>query len=149
MNRPPPEALLAFLDAYAAPIRPLFLTTRARVLEAAPEANELIYDAYNALSCAYSFSDRLKEGFLHVAAYAGHVNLGFNRGAELDDPTGLLRGSGAVIRHVRLQTADDLRRPGLDALLEAAVDQGLARAEGPPATPASTVVPTTGGKRRP
>ena len=114
MSRPPSEELLAFLSAYAPPITPLFLATRARVLDAAPDANELVYDAYNAVSCAYTFSERLKEGFLHVAAYAKHVNLGFNQGATLDDPLGLLRGSGASIRHVRIQREEDLGQSGLD-----------------------------------
>ena len=149
MSRPPSEELLAFLSAYAPPITPLFLATRARVLDAAPDANELVYDAYNAVSCAYTFSERLKEGFLHVAAYAKHVNLGFNQGATLDDPLGLLRGSGASIRHVRIQREEDLGQSGLDELLTAAMEQGLARVEQLPSAPRAIVMPTTGGRRRP
>jgi hypothetical protein len=52
----------------------------------APAANELVYDACNAVSCACTFSERLKEAFRHVASYSGHVNLGCKRGAALDDP---------------------------------------------------------------
>src|SRR5262249_22733670 len=90
--RQAPEALLEFLAAFAPGISKLFLATRRTVLMAAPEANELVYDAYNAVTAAYSFSGRLKEAFCHVAAYSGHVNLGFNRGAELPDPSRLLAG---------------------------------------------------------
>jgi hypothetical protein len=128
--RNPPQELRGFLEAFAPAIGKLFLTTRRAVLTAAPEANELIYNAYNAVTAAYSFSERVKEAFCHVAAYSAYVNLGFNRGAELPDPSGILVGSGAHIRHVRIGTAADLESPA-----------------GGKAT--STVRPTTGGKRRP
>ena len=59
-RRPPPE-LREFLGAYDPVMAKLFLTTRALVLGAAPDASELIYDAYNAVTVAYSFSARLKE----------------------------------------------------------------------------------------
>jgi hypothetical protein len=145
--RPPPAALRKFLAAFDPAIGRLFLAARGRVLAAAPDADELVYDAYNAVSAAYTFSGRLREAFLHVAAYAEHVNLGFNRGAELADPDGLLRGTGARIRHVRLTKAAELRAPALGRMLRAAVAQG--RALAPRGGAASRVRPTTGAKRRP
>lgn len=145
----PPDDLRRFLSAFGADVAALFLATRRAVLAAAPEAHELIYDAYNAVSAAYSFSGRLREAFCHVAAYTGYVNLGFNRGAELPDPSAMLVGSGAHIRHVRLAAAADLRAPALQALLRAAVRQGLALVEHVPAHPTSSIRPTTGAKRRP
>jgi hypothetical protein len=119
------------------------------VLAAAPDANELIYDAYNAVSCAYSFTGRLQEAFLHIAAYSGHVNLGFNRGAELVDPAGMLVGSGARIRHVRIGSPADLRSAPLRSLVRAAVAQGRDLAPGGAARSVSAVRLTTGPKRRP
>ena len=86
-----PGELRVFLEAFPPAISKLFLATRGAVLAAAPEAHELIYNAYNAVTAAYSFSGRLKEAFCHVAAYSGYVNLGFNRGGELPDPSGVLR----------------------------------------------------------
>src|SRR5262245_11517687 len=99
VRRTPPE-LRGFLEAYEPAIAKLFFATRKVVLGAAPGASELVYDAYNAVTVAYSFSERLREAFCHVAAYRGYVNLGFNRGAALADPEGLLVGTGARIRHV-------------------------------------------------
>lgn len=144
-----PAELRGFLAAFDPAIGRLFLATRATVLAAAPQAHELIYDAYNAVSAAYTFSGRLSEAFCHVAAYSGHVNLGFNRGAELRDPTGILIGSGARIRHVRVVAAADLRAPALQALLRAAVAQGGGMVAQVPARSASRIRPTTGAKRRP
>jgi hypothetical protein len=122
--RKAPQELTAFLEAYPPHVGKLFLATRRLVLEAAPGCNELVYDAYNAVTAAYSFSERVEEAFCHVATYSGHVNLGFNRGAALPDPEGILRGSGARIRHVRIQGPADLRAPALERLLRDAVAQG-------------------------
>jgi hypothetical protein len=147
--RKPPQALVDFLEAYPSGVSRLFLAARRVVLRAAPEANELIYDAYNAVTVAYSFSGRLKEAFCHVAAYSSHVNLGFNRGADLPDPEGVLRGTGVRVRHVRISTAANLNSPALDALVRGAVLQGRGLATTTRSEAAAEIRPTTGGKRRP
>ena len=149
MTRAAERELERFLAAFDPAIGRLFLAARRHVLAAAPGASELIYDAYNAVSAAYSFTGRLAEAFLHVAAYAGHVNVGFNRGAELPDPDGILAGSGARIRHVRVASAAELRAPALARLIRAAVAQGRTLAPAGAARAGSVVRPTTGGKRRP
>jgi hypothetical protein len=113
--RKPPAALRTFLEAYDPAVGRLFFAARAAVLAAAPKADELIYDAYNAVAAAYTFSDRLKEAFCHIAAYGSYVNLGFNRGARLPDPDGILVGSGTSIRHVRIDATEDLQRPAVKA----------------------------------
>ncbi len=123
MRRPSPE-LRKFLAPYDPAIARLFLAARAAVLEAAPDASELVYDAYNAVAEAFTFSERLKEAFCHVAAYPKHVNLGFNRGASLPDPERWLAGSGARIRHVRVTAVEDLTRAAVRALIRAAVAEG-------------------------
>jgi len=145
-----PEELHGFLEAFPPSISKLFLETRRVILGAAPDASELTYNAYNAVSAAYSFTGRLKEAFCHVAAYPAHVNLGFNRGAELHDPPRVLVGSGARIRHIRISSPSDLRSRALNALLRAAVAQGRELASGAvPRKPSSSIRPTTGAKRRP
>jgi hypothetical protein len=47
------------------------------------------------------------------------VKIGLVRGSELDDPRGLLEGSGKVHRYIQMKSAADLRRPGLSALIAA------------------------------
>lgn len=124
MARRPSAALREFLAAYDPAVARLYLATRKTVLDAAPDANELIYDAYNAVTTAYSFTERLGDAFCHVAAYRGYVNLGFNRGAGLPDPERILVGRGARIRHVRVSASKDLEPTALRSLLRAAVEQG-------------------------
>jgi hypothetical protein len=49
-----------------------------------------------------------------------HVTFGFHFGTSLEDPEGLLEGTGKNIRHVKLRTAKDLERKGLKGLVLAA-----------------------------
>lgn len=50
-----------------------------------------------------------------------HVVLGFQQGAHLDDPRGLLEGTGKDMRHIKIRTAEDIDKPAFQALIEEAV----------------------------
>src|ERR1700728_1241583 len=121
--RPPIPELLGFLSAYDQSIVELALAVRALMLEEAPSAIETIYDAYSAVAMGYSFTGRLKDGFCHIAVYTAHVNLGFNRGADLPDPQSVLQGSGKQVRHIKIQSLDDLEKPWLRRYIRAAIRQ--------------------------
>jgi len=58
--------------------------------------------------------------FAYVNAFRDHVNVGFFRGAELEDPVGLLEGSGKYMRHVKLRPGSDIDPVALRALVVAA-----------------------------
>ena len=49
-----------------------------------------------------------------------HVTFGFLRGTSLPDPGKLLEGTGKNLRHVKLRTVEDLKKPGLKKLIVAA-----------------------------
>jgi hypothetical protein len=49
-----------------------------------------------------------------------HVTFGFLRGTSLDDPHGLLEGTGKNLRHAKLRRREDLEREGLRELILAA-----------------------------
>jgi hypothetical protein len=84
---------------------------------------------------------------VHIASYAKWVNLGFNEGASLHDPLGILVGTGAHIRHVRLAAMGDIAAPWLDDYLRAALDYAGCRAD--MGDGGTTVRFSTGPKRRP
>ncbi|MEO1488152.1 MAG: hypothetical protein AAFR88_01780 [Pseudomonadota bacterium] len=67
-----------------------------------------------------------------IAVYTNHINLGFNQGTELRDPTGLLKGTGAKIRHVPITAAAELQNPALVALVSEAVEHALVETGGSP-----------------
>jgi hypothetical protein len=122
---PPNPEYLKFLSPFETRIRELALTTRELVLVEAPNSTELIYDAYNAVATGYSFTGRPSDAFIHIAVYARWVNLGFNRGSELDDPQGALQGRGRWIRHIRIADPRDLAKPTVRAFVKAAVARAV------------------------
>ena len=115
-----PAALRKFLKPYDREIRDLALQLRTLVLEEMAPCYENIYDAYSAVAIGYGTSDRLSDGILHIAVYEKGVNLGFNHGATLPDPKGILEGKGSRIRHIKIRSEQDLARPELRAYIKRA-----------------------------
>ena len=115
------QQLLEFLAPYGPAITDLTLAVRAMVRKEAPDATELIYDAYNAVAIGYSFTGRPSDGFIHIAVYRDWVNLGFNWGVLLKDPKGILHGTGNRIRHIRINSQADLKVPHVRAFVKAAI----------------------------
>src|SRR5437763_10230756 len=67
--------------------------------------------------------------FAYVNAFKAHVNVGFFRGAELNDPKGLLEGTGRVMRHVKLSPKRNVDIVALKKLIEAAYTDMKRRVE--------------------
>jgi len=143
VGQSPPKELIKFLKPYDREIRDLALNLRALVLEEMAPCYENIYDAYSAVAIGYGTSDRLRDGIFHIAVYSSHVNLGFNWGATLDDPDGVLEGSGKQIRHISIRTPADLARPEIRQYvrqaIEVATDDARKLGEAPPPRPKGVV----------
>jgi len=58
--------------------------------------------------------------FGYVNSFKNHVNVGFFYGAVLEDPAGLLEGSGKHMRHVKLQPGAAPKPAALRDLIDAA-----------------------------
>ena len=58
--------------------------------------------------------------FGYVNAFTAHVNVGFFHGADLDDPAGILVGTGKRMRHVKLWLDQPIDEPALQTLIAAA-----------------------------
>lgn len=116
-----PTALLKFLKPYDQEIQDLALQLRSLVLDEMAPCYENIYDAYSAVAIGYGWSDRFRDGVFHIAVYTKHVNLGFNHGATLNDPSGTLKGSGTQIRHIKITTPADLKKPEIRVYVRRAI----------------------------
>jgi hypothetical protein len=147
MPRAVPAELVDFLAPFPDEVQELALGLRERVLTVMPNAHEFVWDATNAVSLAYTPTTRWQDSVVHIASYAKWVNLGFNEGASLEDPLGILVGTGAHIRHVRFAAIGDLAAPWLDDYLRAALDNAGCRAD--MGDGGTTVRVSTGPKRRP
>ena len=120
LMKPNPQ-LVTFLSPYDKGIQKLTLQLRDFIIELVPQANELIWDNYNAVAIAYSKSEKLKDAFCHVAVYGGHVNFGFNRGAELTKTGIPLKGNGKLIRHISVKNFESFPKEEIQTLLWEAV----------------------------
>jgi hypothetical protein len=68
--------------------------------------------------------------FGYVNSFKSHVNVGFFYGAMLEDPAGLLEGSGKRMRHVKLKPGLELNAAALRDLIDAAYSDIRARLGG-------------------
>lgn len=118
--------LQEFLQAYGTHIQELFWHCRTYILNQDENAHELIWDNYNALAIAYSRSEKLKDAYCHLALYTNHINFGFNRGAELSQDLIDLKGSGKLIRHIKITREDDIHNEALADLLKEALTLSIA-----------------------
>jgi len=91
------------IEPYDERIKKLTIELRDFITDLVPQANELIWDNYNAVAMAYSKSEKLKDAFCHISVYAKHVNFGFNRGVELTKTNIKLTGKGKLIRHLSVK----------------------------------------------
>jgi hypothetical protein len=98
----------------------LYLELRTFVLALCPEATEVLYHTH-ALTSVYSLSEKLGDGFCMIPIYTNHLNLGFNKGTLLRDPTQLLKGTGKLIRHIPITGVEDFNNTAVKDLIKAAI----------------------------
>lgn len=109
-------ALVKYLPGVAAIGRSAIKRLRGRF----PACDALVYDNYQALAVSISPDGKTGSAFISVALYPRWVTLFFLHGAGLSDPDGILAGSGAAVRSLRLARAEDLDHPAIRALVDAA-----------------------------
>lgn len=128
MSMDSPEARLeTFLSRYLPCIAGLGRAAIKRMRARLPGCDALVYDNYNALAVGFSADGTTAANIVSIALFPRWTGLFFMRGAALDDPDGLLKGDGPIVRHVVLKSADDLDLPGVRDLL----DRALAAAKVP------------------
>jgi hypothetical protein len=96
----------------------------ARMRACGPDVREVMHDGYPT-ACAGDAA------FGYVGAFKAHANVGFFHGASLDDPAGLLEGTGKRMRHVKLRWGQPVDAAALESLIEAAYRDILSRLDSP------------------
>lgn len=86
------------------------------------EVRELLHDG-----CPVACLGDAPFGYVNV--FTSHVNVGFFHGAALQDPAGLLQGSGKFMRHVKLRPGKATNATALSRLIDAAYSDIKARVE--------------------
>lgn len=129
-SRPIHPDFLFFLEVKEMQVIDLFRATRKLILEMHPPCNELLYHTH-ALTAVFSISAKLSDAFCHIPIYNQHLNLGFNKGALLEDPHGLLQGTGKLIRHIPIKQIADLEREEVKDLIRSAIAFAIADMDKP------------------
>ena len=96
-------------------------SVRKILKEASPDAEEAIKWAQPVYSSNGPFA--------YIKAFKNSVNFGFWRGVELNDPKGLLQGSGDKMRHVKLTSPDDIDATAFDDFIVQAVQLNLTKGD--------------------
>ena len=94
---------------------------RTVVTNTAPEAKESIKWAQPVYE--------INGPFCYMKAFKNAVNFGFWRGVDLNDPKGLLQGSGDKMRHVKLEGVDDIDEETFASFVSQAVKLNLEKGD--------------------
>jgi hypothetical protein len=112
------DSYIAGLDESQAKI---VANVRQIVRQAAPEATE-----------SFKWAQPVYETngpFCYIKAFKNYVNFGFWRGVDLDDPQGLLQGTGEKMRHVKLADVADIDEPVFSSFVRQAVALNLQKGD--------------------
>jgi hypothetical protein len=94
---------------------------RRIILNAAPEALESIKWAQPVYE--------INGPFAYIKAFKKAVNFGFWRGADINDPQGLLQGSGEKMRHFKISKLEDINEPVFTDYVQQAVKLNLTKGD--------------------
>jgi Domain of unknown function (DU1801) len=119
----PETQLRRFIAKFEPKHQSVIRASRRALRRRFPTAYELVYDNYNFFVIGYSPTERPSDAIVSLAAAANGVGLCFIHGAKLRDPKKRLRGSGKQTRFLRLESADVLEEPDVEALVAAAIAQ--------------------------
>ena len=101
-----------YIDGLSGEIKELSNKIRSTIFEVVPDAVE---EFKWGLPC-YAKS----KSFCYFKAAKQHVNLGFDKGAEMDDPHEMLEGTGKLMRHVKLKPGQAFPAERIRALIKQA-----------------------------
>ena len=109
------------VDEYIAGLEPwaaeIVTELRSLVKEGMPDSTETVKWAQP----VYEFNGP----FIFIKAHKQHVNFGFWRGIQMDDPKGLLEGTGGKMRHVKVTIMDDIDREAFLGLVRNAAELNI------------------------
>ncbi len=125
--------LLKFLAPFPDEIKEKALWLREFVWKLYPNANELIYDNYNAVAFGWSPTDRVGHTFCSVAVgrTSYNVHFGFYWGNEISDPKKILHGQGNQYRYTLVKNKKDFPKAYVRTLIKEAYKNSLLKVKDP------------------
>jgi hypothetical protein len=148
----PERQLDSFLAKYDREVSAFARRALAKMRKLVPGAVEMVYDNYNWLVIGFGPTERPSEAIFSIVLPPGHVTLCFLQGAGLPDPARRLRGSGNVVRNIRLYDLGEpdakvLDDPEVSALINVALNR--AKVPMPAGARRKLIIRSISAKQRP
>lgn len=123
------QDLLTFLSKFPKEIQELAFWLREFVWDLYPQANELIYDNYNAVAFGWSPTEKLGHTFCSIAVgrSSHNIHFGFYWGNEIADPENMLLGKGNQYRYILVQSKEEFPKEYITKLVSEAYINSIAK----------------------
>jgi hypothetical protein len=128
MSKEETKDLINFLAPFSNEIQEIALWLREFVWDLYPNANELIYDNYNAVAFGWTPSEKMSDIFCSIAVGTNkYVHFGFYWGSKIKDPQKILLGNGSQYRYIKVKVKSDFPKSYIKDLLKEAYAYSLAK----------------------
>ena len=133
MSRQENKDLLKFLKPFGKDVTDLVMWLRDFAWDLCREANELIYDNYNAVAFGWSPTDRVQHTICSIAVgrSSKNVHFGFYWGNELHDPDKILLGKGNQYRYILVTDKKSFPQKYIRKLVNEAYANSLSKVRDP------------------
>lgn len=152
MSKDQTKDLLKFLKPFGDDIIDLVMWLRDFAWDLCPQANELIYDNYNAVAFGWSPTDKVGHTICSIAVgrSSKNVHFGFYWGSELSDPDNILLGEGNQYRYILVTDKQKFPKAYIKKLVNEAYANCLSKVKDQKQiTHGQTIVKSISTKKRP
>lgn len=103
-------------------LRPIMIELKSIINKIDPATVEVVRLGDRAATYGVG-PQKMKQGYTYILPHKSWVNLGFFRGGSLDDPKGLLEGTGKNMRHVKIRSMEVAGNDALATLIRLALEE--------------------------
>jgi hypothetical protein len=133
MSKDQTKDLLQFLAPFGEEITKRVMWLRDFAWGLCPNANELIYDNYNAVAFGWSPTERVGHTICSIAVgrSSNNVHFGFYWGSEISDPDQILLGNGNQYRYILVADKKKFPKTYIKKLVKDAYANVLSKVKDP------------------
>ena len=106
-----------FLNTYDQKLQNICYRLRDLVKQNLPDTEEIVFKGWKNISYGTGESIADKDLICYIAPLKDSVNLGFFRGAILQDNKNLLKGTGKLLRHIKIKELNEINDADLKEIL--------------------------------
>jgi len=114
-----------FLKNYDQKLQDICYHLRDLVKQVMPQAKEIVFESWKNISYGTGESRGDKDLICYIAPFKNSVNLGLYRGALLQDDKNLIKGTGKLLRHIKINAVEEINDTNLLEILKLAKKERL------------------------